>query len=159
MALWFELLLEKEHTLKPEIIYPDWWSCVFNFVKEKQTRKCVTFSSNSHETSVYSLKHSTPDSSYPGASAIWRAHSVCQQPKRKQGWGNDAPLHARLGCALPNTNPIHHLPDTISYQQFCCLFNASVCLSLLKHHLLVLLPRTAHVHSEYTSKVTNEQSS
>lgn len=159
MALWFELFLGREQTLKTEMICTYLWSCVFNFVKEKQTRKCVIFSSNSHETSVYSLKHGTPDSSYPGASAIWRAHSMCQQPKRKQGWGNDASLHARLGRALPNTNPIHHLPDAISYQQFCCLFNASVCLSILKHHLLVLLSRTAHVHSEYTSKVTNEQSS
>lgn len=60
MALWFELFPGKEHTLKPEIIFTDLWSCVFNFVKEKQTRKCVTFSSNSHETSVYSLKLLVP---------------------------------------------------------------------------------------------------
>lgn len=159
MALWFELFLGKEQTFKPEMIYADLWSCVFNFVKEKQTRKCVTFSSNLHETSVYSLTSCIPDSAYPGAPAIWRVHSMCQQPKQKQGWGKDSSLHARLGRAFPNTNPIHHLPDAISYQQFCCLFNASVCLSILKYHLLVLLSHTAHVHSQYTSKVTNEQSS
>lgn len=83
MALWFELFVGKEQTFKPEVIYTGLWSCVFNFVNQKQTRKCVTFSSNSHETSVYSLKLGIPDSSYPGASAVWRAHSVCQQPKKK----------------------------------------------------------------------------
>lgn len=142
------------------MICADLWSCVFHFAKEKWPGKCVSFSSNPHKASAYHLKFGIPGSSYPRASALEKAPPSCaSSPKENKDGGNNTSLHTVAGHASPHTNPIHHLPDAISYQQFCCLFNASVCLSILKYHLLVLLSRTAHVHSYYTSKVTNEQSS